>query len=147
MKGNMEIPGSKIKTGIFQRDSLSPLIFCLSLCPLSILLNEKNFPAIRIGKAEKGKKLNHLFYMDDLKIYSKSDSDLRSLLRIVKKFSDDSRMEFGLEKCAKKFIIKGKMVKSSNISLNEHTLIKEFSNTESYKYLGSKSHLIHTTKT
>ena len=136
MKGNMEIPGIKIKTGIFQGDSLSPLISCLLLCPLSILLNEKNSSAIKIGKGEKGKKFNHLFYMDDLKIYSKSDSDLRSLLRIVKKFSDDIRMEFGLEKCAKISIIKGKMVRSSNISLNEHTHIKELSNTESYKYLG-----------
>ena len=89
MKGNMEIFWIKIKTGIFQEDSLSLLIFCLSFCFLSIFLNEKNFPAIKIGKAEKGKKLNHLFYMDDLKIYSKSDSDLRSLFRIVKKFSDD----------------------------------------------------------
>ena len=67
---------------------------------------KKNSLAIKIGKAEKGKKLNHLFYMDDLKIYSKSDSDLRSLLRIVKKLSDDIRMKFGLKKCAKISIIK-----------------------------------------
>ena len=136
MKGNMEILGIKTKTGIFQRDSLSPFIFCLSLCSLSIFLNEKNSSAIKIGKAKKGKKLNHLFYMDDLKIYSKSDSDLTSLRRIVKKFSDDIRMKFGLKKCEKISIIKGKMVRSSNISLNEHTHIKELSNTESYKYLG-----------
>ena len=45
-------------------------------------------------------------------------------------------MEFGLEKCAKLYIIKGKMVRSSNISLNDQTHIKELSNTESYKYLG-----------
>ena len=76
--------------------------------------------------------------MDDLKIYSKSDSDLRSLLRIVKKFSDDIRMELGLEKCAKISIIKGKMVRSSNINLNEHAHIKELSNTELYKYLRVK---------
>ena len=46
--------------------------------------------------------------MDDLKIYSKLDSDSRSLLGIVKKFSDDITMEFCLEKCAKISIIKGK---------------------------------------
>ena len=45
-------------------------------------------------------------------------------------------MEFGLKKCAKISIIEGKMVRSSNISLNEHTHIKELFNTESYKYLG-----------
>ena len=136
MKGNMEIPWIKIKTGILQRDSLSPLLFCLSLCPLSILLNEINSPAIHVGKAGKEKRFNYLFYMDDLKLYSKLDSDLRSLLIIVKKFSDDIKLQFGLEKYAKITMNKGKMVRSSNISLNEHTHIKELSNTESYKYLG-----------
>ena len=62
--------------------------------------------------------------MDDLKLYSKSDSDLTSFLRIVKKPSDDIRMQFGLEKGAKITINKGKMVRSSNIGLNEHTHIK-----------------------
>ena len=138
MKGNMEIFEIKIKTGIFQEDSLSHLLFCLSLCLLSILLNEINSPGIHVGNAEKEKRFNHLFYMDDLKLYSKSDSNLRSLFRIVKKFSDDIRMQFGLEKRAKIIMNKGKMARSSNISLNEHTHIKELSNTESYKYLGVK---------
>ena len=97
MKENMEIPGIKIKTRILQRDSLSLLLFYLSLCPLSILLNGINFSSIHVGKAKKEIRFNHLFYMDDLKRYSKSDSDLRSFLRIVKKFSDDIKMQFGLE--------------------------------------------------
>ena len=39
--------------------------------------------------------------MDDLKLYAKDDSEVEKLLRIVKGFSDDSDMEFGLSKCAK----------------------------------------------
>ena len=106
----MEIPEMKIKKGIFQENSLSHLLFCLSLCPLSILLNEINSSAIHVGKDEKEKRFNHLFYMDNLKLYSKSNSDLRSLLRIVVKFSDDIRMQFSLEKCAKITINKGKII-------------------------------------
>ena len=32
----------KIKSGIYQGDSLSPLVFCLALAPLSSLLNKSN---------------------------------------------------------------------------------------------------------
>ena len=39
--------------------------------------------------------------MDDLKLYAKDYSELEGLLKIVKGFSDDVGMEFGLNKCAK----------------------------------------------
>ena len=39
--------------------------------------------------------------MDDLKLFVKNDQHLQGLLIIVKQFSDDIRMEFGLDKCAK----------------------------------------------
>ena len=47
------------------------------------------------------KQITHLFYMDDLKLYVKDGSEVEGLLRIVKGFSDDFDMEFGLSKCAK----------------------------------------------
>ena len=50
---------------------------------------------------EREEKINHLFYMDDLKLYGKNDKELDGLLRTVKKFSDDIGMEFGLDKCAR----------------------------------------------
>ena len=46
-------------------------------------------------------RLNHLFYMDDLKLYAKNDEQLESLLHTVKMFSDDINMQLGLDKCAK----------------------------------------------
>ena len=85
-----------IKSGIFQGDSLSPLLFCMALAPLSPLLQESG-----CGYEIQGQKINHLFFMDDLKTYSKDDNQQTGLLTVVKKFSDDIRMEFGLEKCAK----------------------------------------------
>ena len=39
--------------------------------------------------------------MDDLKLYTKDDSELESLSKIVKRFSDDIGMKFGLSKCAR----------------------------------------------
>ena len=50
--------------------------------------------------------------MDDLKTYSKDDNQQTGLLTVVKKFSDDIRMEFGLEKCAKATFKRGKLTKT-----------------------------------
>ena len=53
------------KRGIFQGDSLSPLMFILALIPLS--------PILRKAKAayefsESKENINHLLFMDDLKL-------------------------------------------------------------------------------
>ena len=56
--------------------------------------------------------INHLFYMDDFKLFAKDDNDLEGLLhtvktdlegllQTVKTFSNDTRISFGLDKCAK----------------------------------------------
>lgn len=52
-----------IQCGIFQGDTFSPLLFCLSLTPLSILLDSMDG-----YQATSTKQLNHLLYMDDLKL-------------------------------------------------------------------------------
>ena len=38
--GNSELGEVEIKRGIFQRDSLSPLVFVLALIPLSLILRK-----------------------------------------------------------------------------------------------------------
>ena len=56
--------------------------------------------------------MDHPFVLvDDLKLYLKDDSELEGLLRIVKGFSNDSGMEFGLSKCAKTTFKRGKLEK------------------------------------
>ena len=50
---------------IYQGDSLSPLLLCVSLTPLSLLLDSLN------GYQVTGsKQINHLLYMDDLKLFA-----------------------------------------------------------------------------
>ena len=63
--------------------------------------------------------------MDDLKIYAKDDTEPEKLLDVVKTFSDEIGMEFGLDTCAKATLKHRKMVKSTNIVLNDNTVIKE----------------------
>jgi hypothetical protein len=55
--------------------------------------------------------------MDDLKIFSRDKTELQQELIIVKTFSDDIQMEFGLHKCITAVFKHGKLTKSQNISL------------------------------
>ena len=81
-------------------------------------------------------RLNHLFYMDDLKLYAKNDEQLEGLLHTVKMFSDDINMQFMLDKCAKATFKRGKLTETSSIETDEATSIKEIDQEGSYKYLG-----------
>ena len=67
-----------IKRGIFQGDSLSPLLFEIIMIPLSLILRDK-----RAGYQLKkeGCKINHLLFMDDLKLYAKNSSQINSLVQ------------------------------------------------------------------
>jgi hypothetical protein len=89
-----------IKTlfGIFQGDSLSPLLFCVCLIPLTKQLNRLNTP---YEEHTTKTKISHLLYKDDLRLIAKSEEELQRQIQTVKNFSDDINMEFGLEKCAK----------------------------------------------
>ena len=74
--------------------------------------------------------------MDDLKLHAKDDSELEELLRIVKGFSDDIGMEFGLSKCAKATIKRGKFEKYDHVQLDEEIIIKDLEQEKVCKYLG-----------
>ena len=63
--GVLETGPISIKRGIFQGDSLSPLLFTMSLNPLSREL-QKTGSGYQLDKQTK---INHLFYVDDLKLY------------------------------------------------------------------------------
>jgi hypothetical protein len=50
-------------------------------------------------------KINVL-YIDDLKLIGRSEEELRNEIKIVKTFSDDIEMKFGLEKIFQNFFKK-----------------------------------------
>ena len=130
-QGSTVYQNINIKCGIILGDSLSPLLFCLALVPLSYELNNTGY-----GHNIYEEKINHLFSMDDLKLYGKNDYELEGLLRTVKKFSDDIGMTFGLDKCTRGTFIRGKLKSTSSTVLDIDTKIKELDQEETYKYFG-----------
>ena len=74
--------------------------------------------------------------MDNLKLFAKNHHQRQGLLSIVKQFSDDIRMEFELDKCAKVTFFCGKLLKAKDITLDTTTIIRDLETEESYKYLG-----------
>ena len=62
--------------------------------------------------------------MDDLKLYSRSEKGLDSLVRTVCVFSKAIGMELGIERCAMLVTEKGKIVKSVGIELPNGKVIK-----------------------
>lgn len=125
----------QIKRGIFQGDSLSPLWFCLSINPLSYLLNKSKY-GFEIKSSVQSTRITHLMYMDDIKLYSSSANSLEQLLKIVEKFSNDIKMEFGVEKCKTIQIVRGKMTKGLDYITATGKTIQSLEEGEFYKYLG-----------
>ena len=108
----------KIKRGMFQGDSFSPLLFCLALVPLTSELATSRY-GYKISNTSA--PICNLFYMDDLKLYSKNEQEQFGELKIVKQFSHDIGMEFGLEKCANARFKKDKLASTGNIVTDDVT--------------------------
>ena len=127
-----ELSDVDVKRGTLQGDSLSPLLFVLSMIPLSSLLRKVNV-FYEWGKKEY--KLHRLFFMDDLKLYSKSEEQIDSLIQTTHVFSTDIGMEFGIRKCGVLVLKSGKIVRCKGIELPNDEIIKEVGQ-EGYTYLG-----------
>ena len=68
--------------------------------------------------------------MDDLKLYSRNEKELNSLVQTIRVFSEDIGMEFGIEKYAMLVKEKGKIVKSVGMELLDAKVIKSLQKIE-----------------
>ena len=80
-------------------------------------------------------KVNHLLYMDDLKVYGKNYDELDSLVNTIRIISTDIHMEFGVDKCAVLVMKRGKIQHTDGIQLPDNKEIKQVDVQKGYKYL------------
>ena len=115
---------------------MSALLFCISLLPISVVL--RSTPGYMCGKGiNRVHKITHLFYMDDLKIYASSKSQLECALNLVLKYTKDIGMSFGLDKCSVVHLQEGKCEDfGTDVELIDGNVIKHLGTEESYTYLG-----------
>ena len=116
----------RIKRWIFKGDSLSPLLFTMSLNSLSQEFQKTGYEY----QLDEQTKISHLFYVDDLKLYGTSDKQLTGIINTVKNVSDDIKMEFRLDKCAKASFKRGKKVSAEGIPLNDNQVIQDLDQAE-----------------
>ena len=123
----------RFRRGIFQGDSLSPLLFVIAMIPLNLVLRK-----MKIGYQFSSNKeqINHLMFMDDIKLFAKDENGLDALIQTVRVVSTDKGMKFGLEKCAVLVMKRGKVTKSDGIRLPDDRVIKSIHEENGYRYLG-----------
>ena len=127
--GGRRLAEAKIQRGIFQRDALSPLI---AMMPLNQILR-KCTVGYKLSRSKE--KVNHLMYMDDIKLLAKNEKELETLIHTVRIYSWDIGMEFGIEKCAMLVMRSGKRQLTDGMELPNQDKIKTLAENETYKYL------------
>ena len=80
-------------------------------------------------------KINHLFFMDHLKVYCEDKAEIESLISTVQLISQDIAMELGEKKCSVVVLKPGTLCKIEGIKLIIGQTIKEVDE-EGHKYLG-----------
>ena len=66
--GGKSLAKTKIQRGIFQGDALSPLLFIIAMIPLNHILR-KFTTGYKLSRSQE--KINHLMYVDDIKLFAK----------------------------------------------------------------------------
>ena len=91
--GGRNLAEAKIQRGIFQ-EALSSLLFIIAMMPLNHIL-KKCTAGYKLSRSQE--KINHLMYMDDIKLFAKNEKELETLIHAVRIYSQDIGIEFGIE--------------------------------------------------
>ena len=127
------LPETHIQRGISQGDTPSPVIFIIAVMPINHILR-KCTTGYKLKRSQE--KINHLMYMDDIKLFAKNKKELETLKYAIRIYSQDIGMEFGIEKCAMLVMKSGKRHITFGMELPNHDKIRTLGEEETYECLG-----------
>ena len=87
----------------------------------------------KLSKSQE--KINHLMYINDIKLFAKNEKELETLIHVVRLYSQDIGMEFGIENYAMLETKIGKRRLTDGMELPNQEKIKTLREKETYKYL------------
>lgn len=129
----------KIRNGLMQGDSLSSLLFCLTIAPLSSWIRRHVSPyQTKFGSevnSDGPLRLGHIFYMDDLKVYTSDWSELTKAKTGIQGVARQVGLELNLRKCG---IRSMNSASSDSGALAETGPIPVLGGAQVYKYLGAE---------
>lgn len=122
----------RVKNGVLQGDTLSPLLFCLCVAPISHYLDSTLYKyTTSTGASRASLSLNHIYYVDDLVIYTPKSTDLDIALAAIERYAADFGCRINQSKSARYHII------PTNANIEEQASgIPTMTARETYKYLG-----------
>ena len=93
-------------------------------CTITITIYNRGVATQPLRKGTAGyklsgsqEKINHLMYMDDIKLFAKNEKELETFIRAERISSQDIRMEFGIEQCSMLIRKSGKQDMTEGIEL------------------------------
>ncbi|EPB65347.1 reverse transcriptase [Ancylostoma ceylanicum] len=129
-------PRLRIRNGLMQGDTLSPLLFCLTIAPVSHWIRSHVRPYVsRTGSGNRSDgplTLGHILYMDDLKIYTPSSDDMALAEPGIRRLFGQLGLELNARKCATRSL----NCATANIAQLDE--IPTLGASEFYKYLGAE---------
>ena len=125
----------RILCGFLQGDSYSPVGFCITEIPVSIILQHSR--GYRMGEpGNRVVKRTHSLFVDDLKVYQESHKALKIVNEIIVQASHDTGACYGVSKCAEIIYQNGKMVRGEGLQvLRERMKTMNPDENEVYKFL------------
>ena len=114
-------------------NALLPFLLIIAMMPLNHILR-KCTAGYKLRRSKE--KINHLMYMEGIKLFAKKEKELETLIHVVRIYSQDIGMEFGIEKFAMLVMKSGKRHMTDGMELPNHDKIRALREEETYKYLG-----------
>ena len=87
----------------------------------------------KISKSQE--KINHLMYMDNIKLFAKNETELETLIYAVRIYSQDIGMELDIEKCVILVMKSGKRHLTDRMEIPNQDKIRTLREKEASKYL------------